>query len=593
MKLKKIKIFPKGANGWCSEDLTFADNITQIIGPNGSGKTPIVQSISFCLGYPNEFRNDIYEKCDYAILTVEVKGSTYHFKRYYIKNLHIEVKEPIGPVQTFYDEATHSAYMLELLGYKTTELVDIRSKSTPPYLSSLLPIFYLDQDTGYGSLYAPPSNFVKDQFSEMVRIAFRLSPKNSVDEKRARKQAKDNLDSLDRRLQLLNKQLNSAKSGLGHISATPEEIRNEIQSLELQLENFKNAGATHDDALNVFDRFISKKRADISHIEEQILEIIKREKSLNKIIGDINVEIETVSLNEGARRVFMSFEEICGSNSCQLFSQSSSSYSKNLLYLKDQLKDLERNCVADSITLSNLQHSKSKLEDDIRLALDERISFTVKPEISVLVESISAIKNKIFELQSQVAELDHISDLEDMIVSSSNERNSAYEKVRGQSSSRSSSPELTKIKYDLKELFVIWLDAIHTTNINKDISLVDDFIPVLGVETVKQLKGSTKIRTVLAYHAALLELLMSKPVSNFRFLILDTPKQHDIENKDLDGYMKALKKLCSAVGVQVVFSTTGYRYEGDDLDIDWIPKFPGEDHSMFLKQNDIIFVSDE
>lgn len=590
MKLVKLQIYPKGRDGWASDELFFADHITQVYGPNGSGKTPIVQSISFCLGYPNEFRNDIYEHCNYAVLTVDIGGKIYQFKRYYTKDVHIEVIEPSGVMQTFFDELSHSAYLFELMDFDRNELVDVRSKATSPYVASVLPIFYLDQDTGYGSLYAPPSSFVKDQFSEMVRMLFRLSPKNSVDEKRERKLVKDNLENLDRRVQALNKQLEAAQFKTAHITASPESIRVEISSLEKELERLKTSGSVYDETFNLFESYISKQRAEIRSIDEQINEIIKRQNGIKKIIEDINIEIETVSLNEGARRVFMSFDEICGSKNCQLFSQSSNSYSKNLLYLKDQLKDLERNRIADSATLSSLQQHKIHLESGIRSITEEQNKAAKKPEMSALVEAISLIKNQIFELQSHLSELEHLTDIEEKVFSTVVERDRAFEKLKGLSNSKSTSPELTKLKFELKELFVKWLDAIHTTNISKNITFVDDFVPILGVETIKQLKGSTKIRTVLAYHAALIELLMSKSYMNFRFLILDTPKQHDIENQDLDGYMKSLKTLSAISGIQVVFSTTGYHYIGDQLDTEWEPKFPGEDHMMFLKKIDDISV---
>ncbi|WP_206538740.1 hypothetical protein, partial [Aeromonas finlandensis] len=63
-------------------------------------------------------------------------------------------------------------------------------------------------------------------------------------------------------------------------------------------------------------------------------------KGIAQLTHEINTEIDTLNLNEEARRVFLSFNEICGSSCCQLFNSSSNSYSKNLLYLKDQIKDL-------------------------------------------------------------------------------------------------------------------------------------------------------------------------------------------------------------------------------------------------------------
>jgi hypothetical protein len=113
----------------------------------------------------------------------------------------------------------------------------------------------------------------------------------------------------------------------------------------------------------------------------------------------------------------------------------------------------------------------------------------------------------------------------------------------------------------------------------------DDFTPVFGTETILQLKGSTRIRAVLAYHAALLALYCSFRNGGFRFLLLDTPKQHEIHNDDLDRYFKALKSLAVKHNVQIVFSTTEYRYIGDRDDEEWIPPFEGRDQKMFLRDN--------
>lgn len=50
MKLIELKIHPSGKDGWGSKNLVFASDITQLYGPNGSGKTPVIHSIAFALG---------------------------------------------------------------------------------------------------------------------------------------------------------------------------------------------------------------------------------------------------------------------------------------------------------------------------------------------------------------------------------------------------------------------------------------------------------------------------------------------------------------------------------------------------------------
>ena len=141
------------------------------------------------------------------------------------------------------------------------------------------------------------------------------------------------------------------------------------------------------------------------------------------------------------------------------------------------------------------------------------------------------------------------------------------------------------MKSDLRQLLLNWLEELNTNNISRNITFKDDFTPFLGTETISQLKGSTRTRAVLAYHAALIELMAKHDSFCFRFLILDTPKQHEIHNDDLNRYIEALKTLCNKHNIQVIFSTTEYHYEGDDNDIEWNPKFAGEKQLMFMKSN--------
>lgn len=184
MKLVSLEIFPKGNNGWKSEKLEFGSHITQLYGPNGCGKTPLVQSIAYCLGYPCVFRKDIYERCNYAVLEVATSKGTLSLKRFFSKDTDIAVNEPTGTEQRFFDEDSYSAYLFEWLGVEPSTLVTVASKPTSAYLSTLLPIFYLDQDDGYSKVYNSPSNFIKDQLSEMIRMIFRLPVKNSFDKKK-------------------------------------------------------------------------------------------------------------------------------------------------------------------------------------------------------------------------------------------------------------------------------------------------------------------------------------------------------------------------------------------------------------------------
>lgn len=582
MKLISIKIFASGQLGWQSDLLEFGENITHLFGPNGCGKTPIVQSIVFCLGYPSVFRNDIYENCAYVELKVETGKGCLTIKREYSRDVDIEVVEPSGNLQRFFDEKEYSTYLFEWMGMQTSNLVTNSNKVTAPYLATMIPIFYLDQDEGYSGIYCPPNNFIKDQFSEMMRMIFGLPEKNSFDKKKERIEAKERLDYLDHVVEKHSRQVNAANETASAISKSSGDLTVGIQTLESEMEQLKGSGASHDDSIGVIDRLISSHHALMRDVSSEIAEINKRSNSIGQIINEIETEINTLNLNEEARRIFLSFDEICGSGNCQLFSRSSESYSKNLLYLKDQIKDLERNTEIDAIKAEQLKREKSHLEVQIKTAVDERNKTIEKSEISALVDAISALKNQIFELQSQRSEVEKAEKLKTRHYELLSQREEALSRYQSFSTDGVSIPELIYLRADLRKYFLEWLDKLHTSNISRDITFKDDFVPILGQESISQLKGSTRVRAVLAYHAAVLELMAQHGSSGFGFLVMDTPKQHEIHNDDLDRYVQALKALSAKHGMQVIFSTTEYHYQGDEFDKEWNPKYPGEEQKMFL-----------
>lgn len=584
MKLRSLQIFPNGSNGWETEFLHFGDHVTQLFGPNGCGKTPIVQSIAFCLGYPSIFRNDIYERCNHAILQIETHGGILQLKRVYSKDVDIEITEPNGSTQRFFNEAEYSGFLFEWLGLDVNNLVTNNDRVTTPYLATILPFFYVDQDSGYMGIYCPPSHFIKDQFSEMIRLAFRLPVKHSFDAKKAQLEAKRRLEYLDKVVSEQSRQVNLAKESVSAYTKSSDDLSAEISRLEIELESLKSHGSNQDDSVNSLDRLMATHSRSLRDLEFELAEISKRRDSVAKIVSEINTELNTLNLNEEARRVFISFEEICSSPNCQLFSTSSDAYSKNLLYLKDQLKDLQRNDSSDQIIVDRLRQEILKIQGLIQKIIDERNETINKNEISSVVIAVSEIKNEIFRLQNELKEIENFESLREKCFSTILERNRALDKYESFGKSQSSSPNLIHLRSDLRQLFLDWMDKLHTTNISRDITFKDDFMPVLGKEAVSQLKGSTKVRAILAFHAAILELA-AKHDSVFKFLILDTPKQHEIHNDNLDQYLIALKKICKKYELQIIFSTTEYQYSGDTHDEKWTPQYPGEEQLMFMKRS--------
>ncbi|WP_201442204.1 hypothetical protein [Vibrio vulnificus] len=553
------------------------------MGPNGCGKTPIVQSIAFCLGFPCVFRQDIYDHVNYAVLNVEVQGKRLSITRVFGTEVDIEVVEGTSVPQKFYNDDEYSEYLFELFFLERPDIISTANKSIKPYLSTLLPLVYLDQDDGYRGHYYSKFNFIKDQFEEMIRILFKLPPKNSFNKKKQAIIEKEKLAQLDKAVHLASRRYETQKELVSDINKTSEEIYEEIEMLDKELDNLKSFHSNHDDSLNALDKIISSHKRTIHNIDEDIRELHYRTKGVESIIAEINTEVDTLNLNEEARRVFVRSSDLCSSSNCQLFSGSSDSYSKNLLYLRDQIKDLERNAENDLSRIDELKRRRTAVEELTRQIVEERNNAIEKTEASALVEAISEIKNQLFGLQVQQEKLDNLDKLSTIYFDLLSDQRRAVDRVASLSSSRNSVPEIIQLKSRFKQLLIKWLESIGTINVNLDIKWKNDFVPLFGVESIEQLKGSTRARVVLAYHAALIELLLESENVALDFIILDTPKQHEIHDNDLDNFMISLKKLCKQYSLQVVFSTTEYKYKGDSQDCCWEPKFPGLKQKMFLK----------
>lgn len=448
-------------------------------------------------------------------------------------------------------------------------------------MSTLLPLFYVTQDEGYSSVYKSNSTFIKDQFSEMIRLSFSLPEKNSFDLKKNQIQAKKKLEMLDgfvadknSRLKLLRETITSNRRSANLVD--------EIEKLEVELNRVSNSTSGVEDSVTAIEQILNAKKQRARAVLNELNAAKIRRHGLSEIRGDIETEINTLSLNEEARRVFMSFQDICSNVGCQLFVKSSDSYAKNLLYLKDQIKDLENNENYDQALEIKLAKELEVLDDFIAELEAEREKIVNKSDSAAQFKIITNIKLELFKLHSELTDVRKVEACEKDYVETLNRREEALNAYESYNTGGKLDLRLAEFRKKLRLSFIAWLDALKTSNISSDISFKNDFEPVLGEESVNQLSGSTGSRTVLAFHAALFELAASD--SPFKFLILDAPKQHETENIDLDRYMLRLKSICEEHGVQVVFSATEYEYQGDHQDKEWKPQYVVGEKKMFMRK---------
>lgn len=585
MKLHSLRIEPKKPHGWDSEVLDFGTNLTELFGPNGCGKTPVIKSIAYALGYPVRYRDDIYDHCDSVKLTLTLTSTQpISVTRKIGKDFDVEVSTTEGSRRNFYNEREFSQYMLSLLDIPSPSLTSVSSGATPPYMATLLPLFYLDQDIGYTSAYRAPSSFIKDQHTEMVRISFGLPAKHSFDQKKRLVDARKTLDALDRRIVDKERKVIELINGLKRPRRPPTEIESELSNSKESLSRLKSSLGAKSDTQVALDALLYERKSLRRQISAQISDLESRIRSLQKIRNEIEIELNTLSLNEEARRLFASFRDICANPSCGLFVVSSESYGKSLLYLRDQTKDLDRNNTAHEGRIQALKDELQRLDVDIA-KLEQLVQHNGNPsDGGALVEAIAELTRNLMSLQEEAGMINSIEAAEAKLVELLNQRNdiqdqlAALDKRSGSSDIRS-----LQVRGELRERIRHWLDVLQTRNVSREISIDADFDVRFGGEKLSQFTGSTLLRVVLAIRTATFEVYVKDPRRKLRFLILDTPRQQDIEREALARYILELRRLSVESDCQVIFSTTDYHYDCRDGDKQWSPQFDGPEQMMFLK----------
>ncbi|PRX24099.1 hypothetical protein B0G75_1233 [Paraburkholderia sp. BL18I3N2] len=582
MRLISLEIDPRGSNGLSLPQQLFADEVTQLYGPNGSGKTPVVQTIVYCLGFPVSFRADIISRCESASLVIDIKGVRYTLKRYITASgLDIEVREPAGPAQRFSNEKDYSAYLFDLLGLDFPTLVTTSNEPTTPYMATVLPFFYLDQDDGYGTFYKPPKMFIKDQLAEMVRILGRMPCRNSFDAKKDLIQATKERDRLDRLVLERRQAVDSA--GATELPLSSDVLSDRLERMREELDQLQQSGLTNTAAIAALEQLIGDRRKELREKQLEIAEIDKRADNMSQIVTEIESEITTLNLNEEAKRVFSLFNEICGVTGCGLFAFSTDSYAKNLLYLRDQIKDLERISVTEGARRDALLQQTEQLRTHIQDLEGQRVRSATDTVTVATRTALDALTNQVLDLEIQKRDVKRRELLLERLAQATEQREAAVDRVQTLANSSTLTPSVASFRTALKTALVRWLDVLQISNVSAEIRFVDDFIPTFGTEALAQLKGSTRVRAVLAYHAALLEALLSTGKRlPFQFIIMDTPKQHEMHNVDIGRYIDELKVFGHKHSVQIVFSATEYRHRGNNKDREWPASFTGEKHEMFL-----------
>lgn len=580
MKLKSVKIYPRHSAGWESPLLEFGDRTTSLFAPNGSGKTPIVQAIAFCLGFDIRFRDDIREHSEAAELTVVSGDTVIQIKR----NLETKSFCVTSNRQTrIYDaEADFSKALFSDLGVKLPTLVSTAKKPTHAFVSTVLPIFYVRQDGGYLGAYSAPATFIADQFVEMIRLIFGFAPKRSYDAQKELLAARIRLEAAQRRIVFQQQVVTDMSTDVDDSPINQNFLRQRSVELTHQIEELRSAGNKRDNSGGALIELLQAKEERLRISRRTRANLQSRVDGIESIRNEIEGEVKTLNLNEESRRVFQTFGDICGRPDCGLFLSSQNSYGKNLLYLKDQIKDLENNVSRAQAQLEVIDTEIRQQEaerDFVRKKLQEA---NASDETSALVIAVQNVTRELMSVEQQRIVIERLSAEKKKYLRLDEERFRVQDEIALLSNSGRADLQFNELRMSLQQLTVKWMDILSTPNVPRIVHIELDFRFRFGNEFLDVFTGSTRARLVLAIHAAIFEKYMEDKARPFRFLILDTPKQHELESSDLARYLAELQKICDEGGGQIVISSTEYRHPIGAQDREWLPEYPGPEKMMYL-----------
>jgi AAA domain len=565
--------------------LEFGRRTTLIFAENGSGKTPIIQAIAFCLGFPTKFREDINGKCSAANLVIEHEGNLIEIRRLIGREFHSQVHSAIGKAE-FFSESDFSSALFEILGLTPPMLVSTNKQATQPYIATVLPLFYLNQGDGYAAAYKSPAAFITDQFVEMVRFIFGLNPKHSYQVKKDILAEKDALDAAHRKIVAQQKVIVDLSRTVNDSQENKMILSRLSGSLTAQIDGLRETVDAQGSANSALTDLLRAKEFKIREVQAEIDELRSRVDGIDSIRSEIEGEIATLGLNEESRRIFISFQEICSAPNCGLFIGSSESYGKNLLYLKDQLKDLQRNADRAEIRLDSLKSGLEEQKAEHALIVSKLKAPLIGHGVGQLITAVQALTKQLVETENSRGAIEALQAERAKSLSFEEDRTRIQERIERLSSNHNSDLEFNKLRVRLRELAVKWMDILETPNVSRAIDIDLELRFKFGNESLEVFSGSTKIRLVLAIHAALFEEYLSNDTRPFRFIILDTPKQQEIHTSDLAKYLHRLEELCSAKNAQMLLSSTEYRHPTTVDDSEWLPQYPGEKHLMYLGMPD-------
>ncbi|RYZ77899.1 MAG: hypothetical protein EOP05_00270 [Proteobacteria bacterium] len=571
IKLLSLEFLPRGQKGWSSEQLHFGNRVTFISGNNQAGKTPLMASIAFCLGMPYQFRQDIVEQCAAVHLEIEINEVQYQIERQIDTPYNFAVFSGDGELHTFENEKDFSNFLFDRIDFPHPELTSTSNERAPLYTSHLMSSFYIDQLLGWSTTYWSQSRYIKNQSEEMLRLILGLSPRFPYSQKEELNREKKRLASVTVEISDRGRIARDLHTAFGSPDmANLPKLHERRDGLRRGLEILKLRLPSNDEALAAIDIELAASQRDLADTSSKLYSIGAKRRSLNQISDEVQAESETLSLNDAALNKFRSF---CQVENCGMFSTSERSYGRSLLYLLDQLKDLKLGVSELEKQEAQINAESEKINARIAELTTAKTKLLSRSDLFAVGDLIGSASSELVDIEMQIASAARVNVQNAQLAQLSIKRGEIQDRI--EDLNVSAGRTLTgETRTAISESMNKWLLLIGFDSAKAAASLDENFKLYLGSESYKAFKGSTLTRIILAFHAAVLEYCLDRG-NHLGFLLMDCPKQQELEPSDLKRYLEALAKLAdsSTSKFQICFSSSEFEFDNSESDVEWRPAF--------------------
>lgn len=555
----------------------LSSGINMITGDNGSGKSTFAYLIEYALGgkvkyfNPKE-ENEKYKEItkdsnNYVLIDLFIDDKPYTIKRF-IGHQEILVNDgkkiQILPLLRHKENAPFifSDWLLGKLNITPFEL-NLGSNLWQFNFNDLFRLLFYDQDTESKKIFKSPSNenFITDSVLIRKSIFETLLGISSVDFFKKH----DELKATQREKELANSKLQDFLENYSN-NLSLEEAISEYENDEKKLKDFyQQRELFQKQNVKVHDKteYLAQLQHDLIETEIKVSDLTVNQKNLETEIIKIKkfhqaleheiAEIEKIIFTNDKLNLFsmqicpfcMSKKNpkkghcVCGEKydeeDYEKFVYNSSEYKTILDYKTKSLHTIRT--ALDSYSSELIETEKElSINTKEHLNLREKLVKTVNSieysgnsqMIDDLNDQILEQKSKIQDLETKIKNLRHQESLEESFI----EKKKQYNEVRKQYNQLK-----TKFENENKEVIEsfneIYLKLMKKSSYKAELAEIDeDYMPIIDGGYYKNKSASVPRR--LMYYFTILSLsLKLKQVKHPRFLLIDTPEQDGIDEKNL------------------------------------------------------------